>query len=187
MKAVRRAARSVARKCIAAPDQRAALERGYAALLNMETPEQQDRIVMLYALRALLEGRDARSDLGIPPARGPRPGNAWWMALHFALLTRRNPDREKGMASLVANAWGVTSERVRQVYRPLRVAIAERFKEADVIASQLSPGEVIPEQLLHDGRFGSIGYAASNADSMISLCEFLAKQHKLRADKKKVK
>lgn len=100
------------------------------ALLFHEPLSQPHRLLLMRVLRELLDGRDPRVELGIPPKRGVRPmkrGYHVWMAGHYWHLRLRVNEKETVARSAVAQAWGVSASQVWKVARPLRKDWQTRF------------------------------------------------------------
>lgn len=108
-------------------DHLARIER---ALRFREELDQLDRLALMRVLRELLDGRDPRIDLGIPPKRGARSikgGYHAWMAGHYWHLRLRAGEKDGAARLIVGKAWGVGASQVWKVARPLRADWQARF------------------------------------------------------------
>lgn len=104
------------------------------ALRFREELDQLDRLALMRVLRELLDGRDPRVDLGIPPKRGARSikgGYHAWIAGHYWHLRMRQGEKDVAARAAVGSAWGVSASQVWNVARPLRTEWARRFASGE--------------------------------------------------------
>ena len=100
------------------------------ALSFHEPLSQPDRLVLMRVLRELLDGRDARVELGIAPKRGARPskrGHHAWLAGHYWHLRLRMREKDTAALAAVAAAWSVSASQVRKIARPMKADWQRRF------------------------------------------------------------
>lgn len=117
------------------------------ALLHHESLSQPRRLLLLRILRELLDGRDARIELGIPPKRGARPmkrGYHAWMAGHYWYLRTRQGEKDVAARNIVADAWGVSASQVWKIARPLKADWQRRFESGEFNNVTGTAADLIP-------------------------------------------
>lgn len=111
--------------------------KALAKIDGAQVLEEGDLLAIGKILRATLDGRDPRVDLGIAPKRG-KPSNGMmhvFLAAHYWLL-RESESKELVAAEMVKNFWGFDLSTVRRIAADNKAA-ANRLKR------QYTPDQII--------------------------------------------
>lgn len=117
------------------------------ALRYHEELDQYDRLLLMRVLGELLDGRDPRIEMGIPPKRGARPmkrGYHTWMAGHYWHLRTRQGEKDVAARNIVADAWGVSASQVWKIARPLKADWQRRFETGEFNNVTGTAADLIP-------------------------------------------